>query len=328
MRMHQRGDPMSKHILITGGAGFIGSNFIHYLLANTDYEITNVDALTYAANLENLNPIQQSDRYRFIQCDIGNENELKSVFEQEFEVIINFAAESHVDRSIQNAHPFIYTNINGTFNLLQAVLLGKAKKMIQISTDEVYGSLGTLDPPFTEETVLAPNNPYSASKASADLLVRSFYETHQLPLIITRCSNNYGPMQHTEKFIPKIISNALNDKKIPLYGDGLNIRDWIYVEDHCRAIHIVLENGTPGGIYNIGGSEEKTNREVIEVILGQLGKEPRLIQYVEDRKGHDRRYSMDFTKISRELGWKQKFSFSEGMKQTIEWYKNRWNERR
>jgi dTDP-glucose 4,6-dehydratase len=328
MRMQQRGDPMSKHILITGGAGFIGSNFIHYLLANTDYEITNVDALTYAANLENLNPIQQSDRYRFIQCDIGNENELKSVFEQEFEVIINFAAESHVDRSIQNAHPFIYTNINGTFNLLQAVLLGKAKKMIQISTDEVYGSLGTLDPPFTEETVLAPNNPYSASKASADLLVRSFYETHQLPLIITRCSNNYGPMQHTEKFIPKIISNALNDKKIPLYGDGLNIRDWIYVEDHCRAIHIVLENGTPGGIYNIGGSEEKTNREVIEVILGQLGKEPRLIQYVEDRKGHDRRYSMDFTKISRELGWKQKFSFSEGMKQTIEWYKNRWNERR
>jgi dTDP-glucose 4,6-dehydratase len=319
---------MTRHLLVTGGAGFIGANFIHYILTNSSYNVTNVDALTYAANLQNLNSIQHSDRYRFLKGDISNEAELGVVFDQEYDAIINFAAESHVDRSIQNATPFIYTNINGTFNLLQALLAGKAKKMLQISTDEVYGSLEALDPPFTEETVLAPNNPYSASKASADLLVRSFYKTHQLPLLITRCSNNFGAMQHTEKFIPTIISNALNDKKIPLYGDGLNIRDWIYVEDHCRAIHTVLENGTLGEIYNIGGSEEMTNREVIEVILGQLEKDPSLIQYVEDRKGHDRRYLMDSTKISKELGWKQEFSFREGMKKTIDWYKKYWDGRR
>ncbi|HJV16857.1 MAG TPA: dTDP-glucose 4,6-dehydratase, partial [Bacillales bacterium] len=247
--------------------------------------------------------------------------ELKLAFDQKYDAIINFAAESHVDRSIQDAHPFIRTNITGTFNLLQAVLNGEAKKMIQISTDEVYGSLEQTDPPFTEVTALAPNNPYSASKASADLLVRSYFKTHQLPLFITRCSNNYGPMQHTEKFIPKIISNTLNNKKIPIYGDGLNIRDWIHVEDHCRSIHLVLEKGIPGEIYNIGGSEEKTNREVVETILDYLGKDHSLIQFVQDRKGHDRRYSMDSSKITRELGWKDKFTFQEGIKKTIEWYK-------
>lgn len=247
---------MNKHLLVTGGAGFIGSNFISYLLSNTNYLITNVDSLTYAGNEQNMKPFETSNRYRFLKCDIGNEQELASIFDQEYEAIINFAAESHVDRSITNADPFIHTNIIGTFNLLQAVLTGKARKMIQISTDEVYGSLGPKDPPFTEGTALAPNNPYSASKASADLLVRSFHRTHQLPLIITRCSNNYGPMQHKEKFIPTIITNALNNKDIPLYGDGLNIRDWIYVDDHCRAIHTVLEKGVQGEVYNIGGAEE------------------------------------------------------------------------
>jgi dTDP-glucose 4,6-dehydratase len=319
---------MSKHLLVTGGAGFIGSNFISQLLSHSNYFITNVDSLTYAGNYQNIKVFEKSNKYRFLKCDIGNEQELTTAFDQEYEAIINFAAESHVDRSIYDAYPFIKTNIQGTFNLLQAVLSGKARKMIQISTDEVYGSLGPNDPPFTEETPLAPNNPYSASKASADLLVRSFHKTHQLPLIITRCSNNYGPMQHTEKFIPKIITNALNDKEIPLYGDGLNIRDWIYVEDHCRAIQLVLEKGVIGEVYNIGGSEEKTNREVIEVILKQLGKDKSLIKHIEDRKGHDRRYAMDSTKISRELGWKPSVTFQEGIQKTIEWYKHKWLEGR
>ncbi|PWW31929.1 dTDP-glucose 4,6-dehydratase [Cytobacillus oceanisediminis] len=317
---------MSKQLLITGGAGFIGSNFIKYLLSKTNYFITNVDAFTYAGN-EIIHKYEKSNRYRFTKCDIGKVHELESVFDQKYDAIINFAAETHVDRSIMDAAPFIHTNIKGTFNLLQAVLSGKAGKMIQISTDEVYGSLKPADPPFTEKTPLAPNNPYSASKASADLLVRSFYKTHQLPLIITRCSNNYGPMQHTEKFIPKIISNALNDIEIPLYGDGLNIRDWIYVDDHCHAIQLVLERGVSGEIYNIGGSAEKTNLEVIHIILNHLKKNTQLIKHIPDRKGHDRRYSMDSTKIMRELGWKPSVSFNEGINKTIEWYKHRIFER-
>jgi dTDP-glucose 4,6-dehydratase len=328
LRKYEGGKKVNKHLLITGGAGFIGANFISHLLNDSNYFITNVDSLTYAGNDQNMKPFEKSNRYRFLRCDIGNEQELQNVFDQEYDAIINFAAESHVDRSIYDASPFINTNIKGTFNLLQFVLSGKARKMIQISTDEVYGSLGPKDPPFTEETPLAPNNPYSASKASADLLVRSFHNTHQLPLIITRCSNNYGPMQHKEKFIPKIITNALNDKDIPLYGDGLNIRDWIYVEDHCRAIQLVLEKGVAGEVYNIGGTEEKTNREVIEVILKQLGKDKDLIKHVEDRKGHDRRYAMDSSKISRELGWEPLVSFHDGIQKTIEWYKRMQYERR
>jgi dTDP-glucose 4,6-dehydratase len=328
MKNKQGGCEVSKHLLVTGGAGFIGSNFISQLLSHSNYFITNVDSLTYAGNDENIKAIEKSNRYRFFKCDIGNEQDLTLAFDQEYEAIINFAAESHVDRSINDAHPFIKTNIMGTFNLLQAVLSGKARKMIQISTDEVYGSLRPNDSPFTEETPIAPNNPYSASKASADLLVRSFHKTHQLPLIITRCSNNYGPMQHTEKFIPKIIMNALNDKEIPLYGDGLNIRDWIYVEDHCLAIQMVLEKGVIGEVYNIGGSEEKTNREVIEIILKQLGKDNAFIKHVEDRKGHDRRYAMDSSKISKELGWKPSVTFQEGIQKTIEWYKHQWLEGR
>jgi dTDP-glucose 4,6-dehydratase len=312
---------LNKHLLVTGGAGFIGANFILYLISNSNYSITNVDALTYSGNLENTQSFKNSNRYRFIRCDIGNKDNLKSVFDQEYDAIINFAAETHVDRSIIEAAPFIRSNIIGTFHLIQAILTGKAKKMIQVSTDEVYGSLQPTDPPFTEESPLAPNNPYSASKASADLLVRSYIKTHQLPLIITRCSNNYGPMQHKEKFIPKIIFNALNNIGVPLYGDGLYIRDWIFVEDHCRAIHMVLEKGIEGEIYNIGGSEEKTNLEVLQTILQLLQKEPQLIKYINDRKGHDRRYSMDSSKILMDLGWKASVAFEAGIKKTVEWYK-------
>ena len=312
---------MEKHLLVTGGAGFIGSNFISQLLNNSNYYITNVDCLTYAGNTENINSFEKSNRYRFIKADIGDKDELDKAFDQKYDAIINFAAESHVDRSIKEVFPFIHTNIYGTYNLLQAILFGKAHKMIQISTDEVYGSLGPTDPPFTETTPLAPNNPYSASKASADLLVRSYYQTHQLPLMITRCSNNFGPMQHTEKFIPKVITNAFNHIEIPLYGDGLNIRDWIYVEDHCRAIMSVLEKGVAGEVYNIGSFEEKTNREIIDHILKELGKKQSLIQHVADRRGHDRRYSMDSTKISKELGWRPTVSFNEGIQKTIEWYR-------
>lgn len=308
------------HLLVTGGAGFIGSNFISYMLNNSPCQITNIDSLTYAGIRENMKQFDQNDRYRFFKCDISDKKELDKVFDQTYDAIINFAAESHVDRSIEDAAPFIKTNIIGTFNLLQFVLEGKANKMIQISTDEVYGSLLPEEPPFTEETPLRPNNPYSASKASADLLVRSYFNTHQLPLIITRCSNNFGPAQHLEKFIPKTIKHAKMDKEIPLYGDGLNIRDWIFVTDHCRAIRLVLEKGEPGEIYNIGGSEEKTNREVIEIILNKLGKNPDLIKHVTDRPGHDRRYAMDSSKISKQLGWNPLVSFEDGIQKTIDWY--------
>ncbi|MDE5412676.1 dTDP-glucose 4,6-dehydratase [Alkalihalobacterium chitinilyticum] len=314
---------MRKHLLITGGAGFIGSNFIEYMLKNSDYAITNIDVLTYAGDLDNTLGFECYPNYRFIQCDISNNNQLKDVFDQSYDCIINFAAESHVDRSIENAHPFLTTNIYGTLNLLEFVLNRKAKKMIQISTDEVYGSLEQNNLPFTEKSSLYPNNPYSASKASADLLVRSFYQTHQLPLIITRCSNNYGPKQHIEKFIPKVITNVLNDQNIPLYGDGQHVRDWLFVVDHCRAIHKVLEHGEIGEIYNIGGGYQRTNEEVISFILDYLGKDKRLIKYVEDRKGHDRRYSINWGKIHKELGWKPEISFVEGLTTTIEWYMNK-----
>ncbi|WP_216828252.1 dTDP-glucose 4,6-dehydratase [Alkalihalobacterium elongatum] len=313
---------MSKHLLITGGAGFIGSNFIEYMLKNSAYSITNIDALTYAGQIDNMMTFKKYPNYRFMHCDIGNRDSLIKAFDRNYEFIINFAAESHVDRSIENAQPFVDTNVSGTLNLLYALLDGKAKKMIQISTDEVYGSLRSDDLPFTENSPLTPNNPYSASKASADLLVRSFYQTYKLPLIITRCSNNYGPRQHNEKFIPKVITNALNEQKIPLYGDGKNIRDWLFVEDHCRAIRMVLEHGEPGEIYNIGGGHERTNQEVITFILDYLNKSHTLIQFVEDRKGHDRRYAINWGKIHKELGWMPQVTFREGLIRTIEWYKN------
>ncbi|WP_223596644.1 dTDP-glucose 4,6-dehydratase [Neobacillus bataviensis] len=314
---------MQKEILVTGGAGFIGSNFIEYMLRNTDYNITNVDKLTYAGNMLNMKDFSTDGRYRFFQFDIAIKEQLRMVFDRKYDAILNFAAETHVDRSIENAEPFIKTNIHGTLNLLNFVLQGKAKKLIQISTDEVYGSLNENDFPFTEKSPLSPNNPYSASKASADLLVRSYYQTYQLPVIITRCSNNYGPHQHTEKLIPKIITQALQEKEITLYGDGKNVRDWLYVEDHCRAIHKVLEQGQPGDLFNIGGACEKTNEEVASYILDLLGKSKDLITHVTDRKGHDRRYSINFGKIKTKIGWHPTFSFEEGIKKTIDWYKRK-----
>lgn len=310
-----------KELLVTGGSGFIGSNFIDYMIENTSYKITNLDAFTYAGNKKNIKRFEGLSNYRLLKGNIGDKDELEHAFDRQYDAIINFAAETHVDRSIENAVPFIDTNVKGTLNLLYAVLENKAKKMIHISTDEVYGSLDYEEPSFTETTPLSPNNPYSASKASADLLVRSFFKTYQLPLIITRCSNNYGPYQHLEKFIPKVIGSALKNQKIPLYGDGLNRRDWLHVRDHCRAIYTVLKDGKSGEVYNIGGNEERTNKEVIHAILSYLGKDEQLIDHVKDRKGHDRRYAINYQKIYRELGWKPDISLNEGLPETIEWYK-------
>ncbi|MCM3571045.1 dTDP-glucose 4,6-dehydratase [Neobacillus mesonae] len=315
---------MQKNILVTGGAGFIGSNFISYMLKNSAYDITNVDKLTYAGDIQNTKDFLTNKRYRFFKADIADKDQLKIVFDRKYEAIINFAAETHVDRSIVSAEPFIMANVTGTLNLLHFILQEKAAKLIQISTDEVYGSLAEDEPAFTEMSSISPNNPYSASKASADLLVRSYYQTYKLPVMITRCSNNYGPHQHPEKFIPKIITHALQNKEIPLYGDGQNIRDWLYVEDHCSAIHLVLDHGTPGEVFNIGGACEKTNKEVILHILDLLGKPKDLIHHVTDRKGHDRRYSIHFEKIHTQFGWRPTVTFDEGIKKTINWYKHKW----
>ncbi|WP_096189361.1 dTDP-glucose 4,6-dehydratase [Evansella halocellulosilytica] len=311
-----------KQLLVTGGAGFIGSNFIEYMLDHQSYQITNIDAFTYAANEEYIKKFNEVPHYRLIKGDISKEDELERALDRQYDAIINFAAESHVDRSINRADQFYESNIKGTLNLLYAVLEKKANRLIQISTDEVYGSLDKFTAPFTEKSPLKPNNPYSASKAGADLLVRSFVQTYKLPLIITRCSNNYGPQQNKEKFIPKVITNAMKGEPIPLYGDGMNIRDWIHVSDHCRAVHFVLERGVPGEVYNIGGHEERTNIDVIKAILKYLRKDEALIEYVDDRKGHDRRYSIDFTKINTELGWEPKVQFEEGIIETIKWYQN------
>ncbi|MBO0995696.1 dTDP-glucose 4,6-dehydratase [Bacillus sp. SD088] len=314
---------MKKALLVTGGAGFIGANFIHYLMEQTDYTVTNVDALTYASHPFMQYSFPDHPQYRFIQCDLTNPKQVEKVFDQTYEAIIHFAAESHVDRSIQSAVPFIDTNIKGTLHLLEAVREGKAKKMIQISTDEVYGSLQETEPAFTETTPLSPNNPYSVSKAAADLLVRSYYHTFNIPVMITRCSNNYGPFQHIEKFIPKVITSALAGDKIPIYGDGGQIRDWLFVEDHCRAIHAVLEKGKIGSVYNIGGDEEQTNLAVVEQIIDYLGADQNLITFVEDRLGHDRRYSINYGKIKKELDWRPQVDFTEGLKRTVQWYMER-----
>jgi dTDP-glucose 4,6-dehydratase len=306
---------MLMKLLITGGAGFIGSNFIHYIYKKyKDYSIINLDKLTYAGNLENLKDLEEQgciNEYQFVKGDIADSELVNSILKQGADAIINFAAESHVDRSIDNARVFIETNILGTHTLLDAALRYKINRYIQISTDEVYGSLGSLGK-FTETTPLAPNSPYSASKAGADLLTRAYYETFGLPAIITRCSNNYGPYQFPEKLIPLFITNALNDQSLPLYGDGLNVRDWIYVEDHCAAIDVVLHSGKPGEIYNIGGDCERTNQEITKAILAELEKPESLIKYVNDRPGHDRRYAMDTTKINKELGWEPQFNFRRG----------------
>ncbi|WP_144525208.1 dTDP-glucose 4,6-dehydratase [Bacillus pumilus] len=311
---------MTKSYLITGGAGFIGLNFVKLLLQETDVRLTVFDKLTYASHPEEMDELLKLSHFRFIQGDITIQYELDQAFDEVYDAIIHFAAESHVDRSIESAEPFIQTNVLGTYRMLEAVLKGKAKKIIHISTDEVYGDLEPEDPAFTEQTPLSPNNPYSASKASSDLLVKSYIHTHQLPAMITRCSNNYGPYQHEEKLIPTIIRKAINGERIPIYGDGQQIRDWLYVEDHARAVKQVLENGTAGHVYNIGGSNEKTNLDLTKTILTQLGISHDRIAFVEDRKGHDRRYAIDASKLKQELGWTQETSFEAGIEKTINWY--------
>jgi dTDP-glucose 4,6-dehydratase len=300
-------------ILVTGGCGFIGSNFIKHMLDKYDYQIYNMDKLTYAGNKNNLGEHSKHLNYNFIEGDINDYDNLIKIFGfYEIDTIINFAAESHVDRSIENSDEFIQTNINGTHTLLKMLHEFPIKKFIQISTDEVYGSLIDFEEPFTEESPLKPNSPYAASKTSADLLCRSFYKTHGYPITITRCSNNYGPNQYPEKLIPLMIQKAKNDEKLPVYGDGKNIRDWVHVQDHCEAIDIVLHKGKDGEVYNIGGECEKRNIEIVETIIKNVGGGE--IEYVEDRKGHDWRYAMDISKIKNELGWSPRISFKEGIK--------------
>jgi dTDP-glucose 4,6-dehydratase len=307
-------------LLVTGGAGFIGSNFIHYIVRRyPHYHILNVDALTYAGNLENLRTIEGHPNYRFVKADIADRAAMEPLFREGLDAVLNFAAESHVDRSIMQPDLFVRTNVLGTQTLLDLAKQYKVGKFVQISTDEVYGTLGDTGL-FTEETPLAPNSPYSASKAGADLLVRAYHETYGLNVNITRCSNNYGPYQFPEKLIPLMIRNALEDKPLPVYGDGLHVRDWLYVEDHCSAVDLVLHKGVSGEVYNIGGNNERTNIEVVKTILAELGKPESLIRFVKDRPGHDRRYGIDATKIRRELGWKPKYSYETGIQETIRWY--------
>lgn len=310
-------------VLVTGGCGFIGSNFVRCLLTSQpDWSVINVDKLTYAGNLENLSDLSDPGRYSFVRADIAEASAMEEVMGKGVDAVVNFAAESHVDRSIEAPDTFIRTNVFGTFVLLEAlrkIYPGRRIRFLHVSTDEVYGSLGETGA-FTEETPLAPNSPYSASKTSADLLVRAYHHTYGLPLLVTRCSNNYGPYQFPEKLIPLMISNALDHKELPIYGDGMHVRDWIYVEDHCRALLEVLRRGREGEVYNIGGQSEMPNLSVALSILDYLGKPRSLIRYVTDRPGHDRRYAIDFSKIEKELGWRPRVSFEEGIRRTIEWY--------
>jgi dTDP-glucose 4,6-dehydratase len=324
-------------VLITGGAGFIGSNFVLYMVEKyPHYKFINLDALTYAGNLDNLKQIENSENYFFIKGNICDVSLIRAIFDEHNPTyVVNFAAESHVDRSITNPQVFLETNIIGTQVLLDACKNHwttseeqNSSKFLQVSTDEVYGSLGPTGY-FTELTPLAPNSPYSASKASADMFVRAYHETYGLNVNITRCSNNYGSYHFPEKLIPLIISNALEDKELPVYGDGLNIRDWLYVKDHCRAIDMVLHGGKSGEVYNVGGHNEKTNIEIVKLILQQLNKPDTLIKYVNDRLGHDRRYAIDASKIKNELGWEPTVMFAEGIQMTVQWYldHNEWLEK-
>jgi dTDP-glucose 4,6-dehydratase len=310
-----------KKILVTGGAGFIGSNFVRMVLSeHPDCFVVNLDKLTYAGNLENLAGLLESPNYKFVKGDICDVALIEKIIEQNrIDTIINLAAESHVDRSINEPKVFIETNVTGTLTLLEAARDRKLERFIQISTDEVYGALGPQGK-FAEQTPLAPNSPYSASKAAADLLVTAFGHTWGVRYNITRCSNNYGPYQFPEKLIPLMINNALNEKELPVYGDGLYVRDWLYVYDHCTAIWQVLTKAPPGEIYNIGGCNEKTNLEVIGLILNRLGKPKSLIKHITDRPGHDRRYAIDASKITGELGWQPSVGFEEGINKTIDWY--------
>lgn len=308
-------------ILITGGAGFIGSNLVRTMLKNhPDALVVNVDKLTYAGNLENLEECEQNPQYRFVRGDIADAAFMRSVFQKfNVDIVINCAAESHVDRSIMGASEFVQTNIVGTNVLLELAKEFSLRSFVQISTDEVYGSLGS-DGKFTEETSLHPNSPYAASKAAADMLALSYHHTFRIPVVITRCSNNYGPYQFPEKLIPLMIANALQNKPLPVYGDGMNVRDWIYVEDHCEAVDLIMQKGRAGEVYNIGGESERRNIDVVRLILRHLEKPESLIQFVKDRPGHDRRYAMDFSKLQRTLGWRPRHTFEEGLAETIDWY--------
>lgn len=325
-----------KKLLVTGGAGFIGSNFIRYILDKQQdiVLLLNLDLLTYAGNLENLEPVKDNPRYHFVKGDIRDKALVEKLFtEYDFDTVIHFAAESHVDRSIVEPEVFLTTNIIGTQTLLDTAKrhwnLNPENKysreyrpgvrFLQVSTDEVYGALGK-NGMFTETTPLAPNSPYSASKASADLIVRAYHQTYGMPVNITRCSNNYGPYQFPEKLIPLMIHNTQQDKPLPVYGDGMQIRDWLHVKDHCSAIATVLEKGQIGEVYNIGGNNEKANIEIVRLILKTLGKPENLITYVQDRPGHDRRYAIDNTKIITQLGWTPAYTFEEGIRETIQWY--------
>ena len=308
------------NLLITGGAGFIGSNFIRYILNKyPDYRVINLDKLTYAGNLENLRDIENNPNYAFVKGDICNEKIVDQIVSRKPEAIINFAAETHVDRSIMRAQDFIKTDILGTQTLLEAAKKYSIQKYIQISTDEVYGAIKTGS--FTEKSPLRPNNPYSASKTGADLMVRAYAKTFGLPVLITRSSNNFGPYQYPEKIIPLFVTNLLEDKKVPIYGDGQQVRDWLYVVDNCQGIDYILHHGQIGEIYNIGSSNEKTNLEITKIILEQLGKDESYIEYVKDRLGHDWRYSLDSTKLQN-LGWRPRYEFEEAMAKTIQWYKD------
>ena len=308
-------------VLVTGGAGFIGSCFVrHELKKHPDYKIINLDALTYCGNLENLKDVENNPNYTFVHGNICDRNLVRDLV-KEADLVVNFAAESHVDNSIKHPEIFVETNVQGTLNLLQASKELGVERYLQVSTDEVYGTLGKTGY-FYETTPLAPNSPYSASKASADMLVRAYRETYGLPTLNTRCSNNYGPYQYPEKLIPFFISQLLKGEKVPVYGDGLNVRDWLYVYDHCEAIDVVLHKGKVGEVYNIGGHNEKTNMEITRLILDAMRKDESSIKYVEDRLGHDRRYAISNDKITSELGWRPSLTFEEGIKITIDWYLN------
>ena len=306
-------------ILVTGGAGFIGSNFINYMLSKYDYKIINLDLLTYAGNLENLKNVENNKNYTFVKGDISDK-ELVLDITKDCDAIINFAAESHVDRSIVSPNIFVETNVGGTVNLLNCAKINKIEKYLQVSTDEVYGSIK--EGYFYETTPVNPNSPYSASKASADMFVMAYHKTYGLPVVITRCSNNFGPYQYPEKLIPFFISKLLKHEKVPVYGDGKNVRDWLYVEDHCRAIDLALHKGRIGEVYNVGGHNEKTNIEITKIVLEKLGKDETSIEFVEDRLGHDRRYAISNDKIRAELGFEPNYTFEKGIEATINWYLN------
>lgn len=324
-----------KTYLVTGGAGFIGSNFIHYMFKKyEDIKILNLDKLTYAGNLENLKELESNTNYVFVQADICDKEAVEKIFnEYDIDYVVNFAAESHVDRSIREPEVFVKTNVLGTVNLLNVTKnaweiedgFKEGKKYLQVSTDEVYGSLDETGY-FKETTPLDPHSPYSSSKTGADLMVKAYFDTYRMPVNITRCSNNYGPYQFPEKLIPLLINNCLNHKPLPVYGDGMNIRDWLYVEDHCKAIDMVINNGKLGEVYNIGGHNERTNIHIVKTVISYLNENvdksitEDLIKYVEDRKGHDRRYGIDPTKIKEELGWEPETSFEDGIEMTIKWY--------